>query len=227
MLSMFRPFSSQPVTGSSVSPMAGTRPTKLPRRLSSTPKASTAPLLDLSLEDAVLSDPTGEERWLAEGGKDSGGWREKFDLARETRPRLSKVDVSSGRFTPGTKGKRKERGLTVSFVRDDEVLQADGNGETGEAGLSYTAEKELGASLVQSLNSSRFGALERSLSPKRQTRSFPRKYQGDDPRLGYDWIAGLLDGDSYLADCDDGYFEDLKEFRRVNSSECYVPKEAR
>ena len=39
--------------------------------------------------------------------------------------------------------------------------------------------------------------------------------------LGYDWIAGILDNTSYLAEKNDDFFEDLKEFRRVNKDECY------
>ena len=59
-------------------------------------------------------------------------------------------------------------------------------------------------------------------------RKFPRRYAGDDPALGYDWIAGLLDSDSYLGrhDDDDDFFRDIKEFRRVNRSECVQPTEA-
>ena len=44
--------------------------------------------------------------------------------------------------------------------------------------------------------------------------------KNDRSLLGYDWIAGMLDNDSYLSEKDDGFFEDLKEFRRVNKNEC-------
>lgn len=201
----------QPVGSPSTSPMPRTRPAKLPRRLSSTPKV----LSDLSLEEAVLADPPATE---------GEGLKEELDLARKARPRLSQVDISSSRATPGSKP--KQRGLTVSFVRDDQAHVTDRDQETGGTELSYQAKKDMGTSLIQSLNSSRFGALDRSYSQLRKSHTFPRKYRGDDPRLGYDWIAGLLDSDSYLAEHDEEYFEEMREFRRVNNSECCMPKEA-
>ena len=39
--------------------------------------------------------------------------------------------------------------------------------------------------------------------------------------LGYDWIAGILDNESYLSEKPDDFFDDIKEFRRVNKKECY------
>ena len=44
--------------------------------------------------------------------------------------------------------------------------------------------------------------------------------------LGYDWIAGALDNDSSVTDQSDGFFEELKEFRRVNRDECISSKAA-
>jgi hypothetical protein len=44
--------------------------------------------------------------------------------------------------------------------------------------------------------------------------------KGNQSLLGYDWIAGMLDNDSYISQKDDSFFDDLKEFRRVNRSEC-------
>ena len=86
---------------------------------------------------------------------------------------------------------------------------------------------DMGTKLIESLNSSRFGALDRTLSQTRKQHHFPRKYAGDDPRLGYDWIAGLLDAsEAYLSEKDDEYFDDVKEFRRVNHAECFRPEEA-
>ena len=115
----------------------------------------------------------------------------------------------------------------MSFLTGDHSergAQYDDHGATPQ--LSFTAEKDLGASLVESLNSSRFGALDRRLSEMRKTRKFPRKYAGDDPKLGYDWIAGLVEAGSCLSERDDEYFEEMKEFRRVNHSECVQPREA-
>ena len=74
---------------------------------------------------------------------------------------------------------------------------------------------------MESLNASKFGALESSRA--RALRGFPRHYKGDDPRLGYDWIAGMLDIGVSVSERDDRYFVDLREFRRVNRSECCQP----
>ena len=117
---------------------------------------------------------------------------------------------------------RKRRGLTVSFLHDDAYK---GNTQDN-APLSFAAERDLGTSLIESLNTSRFGALDRRLSKMRKTKKFPRKYAGDDPKLGYDWIAGMVDANSCLSERDDEYFEEMKEFRRVNRSECFQPPEA-
>lgn len=57
------------------------------------------------------------------------------------------------------------------------------------------------------------------ISPRQE-----RSVIGDDDQrrslLGYDWIAGMLDNTSYLSERPDDYFDDLKEFRRVNKEEC-------
>ncbi|KAI8519973.1 hypothetical protein Bbelb_032300 [Branchiostoma belcheri] len=44
--------------------------------------------------------------------------------------------------------------------------------------------------------------------------------EDDQPLLGYDWIAGLLDNDVSSLDRSEGFFEELREFRRVNREEC-------
>ena len=119
---------------------------------------------------------------------------------------------------------RKRRGLSVSFLHDDAHKR---NTEDKDCALSFAAERDLGTSLIESLNTSRFGALDRRLSNMRKRRKFPRKYAGDDPKLGYDWIAGMVDANSCLSERDDEYFEEMKEFRRVNRSECFQPPEAR
>ncbi|XP_041378014.1 uncharacterized protein LOC121390296 [Gigantopelta aegis] len=38
--------------------------------------------------------------------------------------------------------------------------------------------------------------------------------------LGYDWIAALLDNDSNLIDETESFFQDIKNFRRVNKDQC-------
>ncbi|XP_051769265.1 migration and invasion-inhibitory protein [Ctenopharyngodon idella] len=40
------------------------------------------------------------------------------------------------------------------------------------------------------------------------------------PLLGYDWIAGLLDAESSLADRSEQFFSELHSFRQVNRDEC-------
>ncbi|NXE12685.1 MIIP protein, partial [Lophotis ruficrista] len=40
------------------------------------------------------------------------------------------------------------------------------------------------------------------------------------PFLGYDWIAGLLDTDSSVAEESDQYFAELQEFRQANKAAC-------
>ena len=38
--------------------------------------------------------------------------------------------------------------------------------------------------------------------------------------MGYDWIAALLDNDPQAVNQSETFFEDLKEFRKVNLDEC-------
>ena len=148
---------------------------------------------------------------------------------RQGRSDASLRSVEAGlRVEPGRlPSVKKKRGLTVSFLQEDpsksDRRRVPGRRSQDSAG---TFARDPGSHLIESLNSSRFGALERSHSQLRKTHQFPRKYRGDDPRLGYDWIAGLLDSNSYLAEHDDDYFEEMKEFRLVNSSECVRPSEA-
>ncbi|KAL6464960.1 hypothetical protein MHYP_G00272770 [Metynnis hypsauchen] len=40
------------------------------------------------------------------------------------------------------------------------------------------------------------------------------------PLLGYDWIAGLLDAESSLAERSEQFFSELRSFRQVNKDEC-------
>ena len=45
----------------------------------------------------------------------------------------------------------------------------------------------------------------------------------EEERLGYDWIAGLVDAGSLLDDRDEEWFQEMREFRKVNQSECSRP----
>lgn len=58
---------------------------------------------------------------------------------------------------------------------------------------------------------------------KKTPRLGQQRWAGDDPRLGYDWIAGLVETGSVLENKDEEYFVEMKEFRRVNHSECSRP----
>ncbi|XP_071944189.1 uncharacterized protein [Antedon mediterranea] len=40
------------------------------------------------------------------------------------------------------------------------------------------------------------------------------------PLLGYDWIAGLLDAEDTISERSDAFFDELKDFRRVNREDC-------
>lgn len=171
--------------------------------------------MDSSLEEALLDRPS-------QSGK-----------THLPSPHLSKVVVDTSRTLPDSPSsksflrtsqlKTKERssskrGLSVSFINDESQSR------TLKGRKRMLTPKEKGKRLMDSLNASKHGALDQSLS--QQKRKFPRTYAGDDPKLGYDWIAGLIDAsDSYLNERDDQYFQDLREFRRVNCSECYKPSE--
>lgn len=209
------PPSPQPDSPSHFPPPPLPYPSHPHRRLSSTPKGPIAPLLDLSLEDALLSQTRQKEKTARISGEEGEGG-----------PNLSQRAIAG---TSKCGSKKKGRGLTVSFIEKDRSQDAtkDWDGSKVEhRSLDFAAERELGASLIESLNSSRFGALEQRLSLMRKTHTFPRKYAGADPRLGYDWIAGLLDVDSSLGEREDEYFEEMKEFRRVNRSECCQSEQA-
>ena len=204
------------------------KPTR--RRLSSTPKNSRStqatPSIDFSLEDALFNSSK----------LDNEGDHLSYHLPS---PKISQVVVNTSRrlttpseSNPGryilSSSKRQEpkkRGLSVSFVQKQNENTSPIKGSSPKRRKrvsSHSVREELGDPLIDSLNSSRFGALDRQLSEKRKTRKFPRKYAGDDPRLGYDWIAGLLDtSDLKLNEKDDEYFAEMKEFRRVNHSECF------
>ncbi|KAL5491940.1 hypothetical protein EMCRGX_G017316 [Ephydatia muelleri] len=175
------------------------QPPPLPRRLSSTPKASDkVPSLDLSLENAL--------RTRKDGCHDSRVRFAQDTLDDSTSERHSFLVTQQQQQGSGGSSKIKSTGTNVSFT--------EGTLHT------HQAPPDLGTKLVESLNASKFGALERGM---RGSRGFPRHYKGDDPRLGYDWIAGMLDTEAPIGEKDDKYYVELKEFRRVNRSECCPP----
>ena len=73
---------------------------------------------------------------------------------------------------------------------------------------------------VNSLNTSRYGALDQ----QQRTAAIPRKQAGEEMQLlGYDWIAGLMDTGPRTSQFSDQHLQELREFRHVNSAECYMP----
>lgn len=171
--------------------------------------------MDSSLEEALLDGPSHPH------------------TSHLPSPRLSQVAINTSRklrdsphshsFLRTSQLKQRnpssKRGLSVSFINDESSTRTPT--KSRERPLSPSEKRKR---LVDSLNASKYGALDHTLS--QQKHKFPRKYAGVDPKLGYDWIAGLIDAsDSYLSERDDGYFQDLKEFRRVNCSECYKQSE--
>ena len=208
------------------------------RRRSSTPKHSMNSLPDLSLEEALLSEENrGKEERREEPRPRRGREKEKGEGEHPVQPHLSlsKVANSSASIRSRDESvKRKSRGLTVSFVtgqnlpRPSEQASHSSLHKKKADKLSFTEEREKGSHLIASLNSSRFGALEDRLSRTQQAHKVPqqRRWAGEDPQLGYDWIAGIVESGSYLEDKDDEYFDEMLEFRRVNHSECSRPSEA-
>ena len=211
------------------------------------------PSLDHSLEEAILTKKGREEENKSKRKQklSSSVKSQSSYSAPLPSPKMSRIVVDTSRrlSPPGSikkrrnitegispslarTGRSKKRGLSVSFVQvgdenDEDVLLKKKKGSSRTVPDQSVTKKDLGASLIESLNSSRYGALDRTLSQTRKQHLFPRKYAGDDPRLGYDWIAGLLDAsEAYLSEKDDEYFDDIKEFRRVNHAECFRPVEA-
>ena len=151
---------------------------------------------------------------------------------------LSKVANSSASIMSRDESgrKRKSRGLTVSFIpsqspslSSEETSRATGDHLHSEANAySFREERERGKNLISSLNSSRYGALKKGLSKREPTTGVSRvhRWAGDDPKLGYDWIASMVDSNSRVLEKDDDYFNEMNEFRRVNHAECCQPPEA-
>lgn len=226
-----------------------------PKQMGALSPRPAPPSLDVSLEGEMLSKGKQKreskvekkQRMTSSSWKSSQGGEYPTHLPS---PKMSRIVVDTSRTlpTPGSSKKRsssgvvkgvspsparsnkKKRGLSVSFIDNDEespsVLKRKKGNLRPESHHSRT-KQDLGTSLIESLNSSRYGALDRSLSQTRKQGQFPRKYAGGDPRLGYDWIAGLLDSsEGYLSEKDNEYFEDIKEFRQVNHADCFRPKEA-
>ena len=107
--------------------------------------------------------------------KSEGGGSRDMDAGDSSSMSVSQVAKKSAslRSRYGSMGKKKSRGLTVSFISDENLpsrskstsgaQQSDcGGGQrkrrSGE--MSFTEEKWKGEALVNSLNSSRFGGLE-------------------------------------------------------------------
>lgn len=227
--------------------------TKYPRRLSSTPikaswdptrkskpqtSLSPTPDVDFSLEEALLHRTDQESVPEVSTNRPLPSPRlsrivvdtsRKFTSEREgtAKPTLSSLRKS------GQQKSKSRRGLTVSFVQHDAesgLCKPSTIGAKDSSSRKFTrhaTQRNLDSNLVDSLNSTRYGAMERRFSKAQKEEHCSKLFPGDDPRLGYDWIAGLLDAsEPYLSERDNRYFEEIDEFRKVNFDECHRPKEA-
>ena len=149
------------------------------------------------------------------------------DSSESVSPLVSPKPITSSLKKSSSK-KKSARGLSVSFVQshaDKDIPNTKGSVKhmvSKKKIARHSTQRDLGSTLVDSLNASKFGAMERQYAQTRKEGKFSRRFPGGDPRLGYDWIAGLLDSsESYLSERGDEYFEEMKEFRRVNYEECH------
>lgn len=206
-------------------------PPKPPRKKhlktqSSTPKVNDS-LLKFNgqclQESSIRPDVTTENTTCANADKKSD--EESQDTASSTSPlvdqSLEEAVFSAPHKTYGS-GSRKQ-GLSVSFVKDRDDLSSAAMETSPDK--SSVSKLQQSTKLVDSLRSSRYGGLERSLKATRSTRKL-LDYSALDPNLGYDWIAGALDsekGGGSVLDAPDEYFDMIKEFRRVNKDLCARP----
>ncbi len=226
-------------------------PSKHPRRLSSTPKKKTPknhfppPLPPPCLSDSAETDIALGETLLQRNKENVSEIPSFFPS-----PRLSRIVVDTSRRLDahtthtglpvgssslkraGEEGKKKKnRGLTVSFVqsKDDKNRRSSPDNTSSSTKKKFSrhaTHRNLDDSTIDSLNASRNGAMDSHYAQTRKEGTFPRKYAGQDPKLGYDWIAGLLDAsESYLSEKDDEYFREMKEFRQVNFAQCHKRKD--
>lgn len=159
------------------------------RRLSSTPKTTSAPSPDLSLEEALFE----EDRRNDKNHNTTSVNKEKGLNLSQTAQDLCD-------------GSRRKKGLNVSFQL-----------------VNKSSEHSCKKTPLQSFTTSRYGALGQQ---QHRLSVIPRKHTGEELQLlGYDWIAGLMDAGPCTSQYSDQHLQDLKEFRHVNSSECYLPTE--
>ncbi|KAJ3602917.1 hypothetical protein NHX12_030662 [Muraenolepis orangiensis] len=59
-----------------------------------------------------------------------------------------------------------------------------------------------------------------SHSPEQEELISSQSHHYMPPLLGYDWIAGVLDTESYLTERSEEFFDDLRAFRAMNKDEC-------
>ncbi len=213
---------------------------KHPRRLSSTPlqraDVNQEPLPEpasVSVQSSSTQDDSLEEVLFDNtSGKDTSKTMGMYSLPS---PRLSTILMDSSREFGARKSalssvKGLEEGskkrLSVSFLKED----TDKNSSKSKRKLTrHSTQRNLDESLMHSF-SSPYRDTEQSYALARKGKEsgafLRRMAAGSDPRLGYDWIAGLLDSSGpSLSDRDNEYFNELNEFRKVNYEECHRPKE--
>ncbi|XP_033763873.1 uncharacterized protein LOC117345044 [Pecten maximus] len=115
-------------------------------------------------------------------------------------------------------GEKKETTENNNAIDHDRMLQSAGNDRKVANFIRDTMSKPKSILMTSGPKD-----LKRSLSKV----SFLTSRDGsmsvpdmDRHLLGYDWIAALLDNDRGAMDHSENYFEELREFRRINRDEC-------
>ena len=120
---------------------------------------------------------------------------------------------------------QRDLGVSDGFTPVDSGRETDSSPERTGGSAGHRTKRSFSEKIIDSLNSSRYGAMERRYDQTRKEGKFPRHGLGNDPQLGYDWIAGLLDTSESYSEKDDEYFKEMREFRRVNYTECHQTRE--
>lgn len=216
-------------------PPPATQPTpnpprkKHPRAQSSTPKVNDS-LLKFNgqclQESSIGLDTTTED--IAGVNADKKSDEESSQETASSTSALVDPSLEEAVFSAPHKtcsSRSRKQGLNVSFVNDGLPRAARGT----HPERSSAAQSRQATRLVDSLRSTQYGGLERSLKATQSARKL-LDYSALDPNLGYDWIAGALDseeGGGSVLDAPDEYFDMIKEFRRVNKDLCARPKPLR
>lgn len=98
-------------------------------------------------------------------------------------------------------------------------LQSDGNLKKGKT--HFVAAKVESKPLRSIIRCKKTPSNHRArFSPRESKKHVLKSDKLDKSMMGYDWIAGCLDNDSYINEQSDQFFQDIEEFRRLNRDEC-------